>query len=182
MLSASSATQKVQDKYAVASVKSRTASLPQSESEGCRIPLCAKKKKKRKTPKRSRRSAFPTCRLHSARQRPPGGRPAPRLPAGHDPEGEERRREPVGLAIWQRPKQRQVLQPLTPQRWFAVRRLLLVNISCVFCFSSETESDACKANGRSEEQLQTPGSSSTSTDSSFGDGEFLSVLLDVSIY
>lgn len=37
--SASSASQKVQDKYAVASVKSRTASLPQSESEGRPIRL-----------------------------------------------------------------------------------------------------------------------------------------------
>lgn len=35
--------------------------------------------------------------------------------------------------------------------------------------SSETESDASKVNGRSEELLPTPGSS-TSTESSFGDG------------
>lgn len=109
VLRTSSATctpQKAQDRYAVASVKSRTASLPQSESERRLGPFhfslndiqhCC--------------FALPTCRLHGSRQRPPGGRSTPRHPsASSDPEGEERRREPIGFSLWEPPEQRQVLK------------------------------------------------------------------------
>lgn len=123
---------------------------------------------------------FPTCRLHGARQLPPGARPTPHLPASSDPEGEERPREPIRFPLWERPKQRQVLKRSGVVAVFCSQMSVGVFMFYysfffphIFLRSSETESDACKVNGRSEELLQTPGSS-TSTDSSFGDGKHIS--------
>lgn len=98
------------------------------------------------------------------------------LSACHDSQGEARHCDAVLSPLWKFPKQRQVLKLsdfLIVLLWKDVWGVNGCPCSSL-CNSrlsegSETDSDASKVNSRSEELLPTP-TSSTSTDSSFGDG------------
>ena len=116
-------------------------------------------------------------RLHSEGQSSSVCNPYLDVATHHKPQGEERHRDPVLFHfLWRSLKQRQVIK-LSDINIVMVWLVALGSDGCTCsCLcnsrlseSPETESETLKVNSRSEELLQTPVSSS-STNSSFGEG------------